>query len=132
MCPVCKKPMIALELEGIEIDHCLDCGGTWLDAGEIEAISERAGGDPGRLARAIDTATAGPRGARRCPRCRRKMRTIHPAEPAGLELDRCPLHHGLWFDRGEMKTLITAFSDGEGDAVSRFFADLYATELATE
>ena len=54
MCPACKKPMIALELEGIEIDHCLDCGGTWLDGGEIEAISERAGGDPGKLARFLE------------------------------------------------------------------------------
>ena len=38
MCPACKKPMIALELEGIEIDHCLDCGGTWLDSGEIGVV----------------------------------------------------------------------------------------------
>ncbi len=84
MCPACKKPMIALELEGIEIDHCLDCGGTWLDAGEIEAISERAGGDPGKLANAIDAAADGPRGLRRCPRCRRKLRTIRPARQASF------------------------------------------------
>jgi len=124
--------MIVLELEGIEIDHCLDCGGTWLDAGEIEAITERAGGDVGRLAEAIHAAAGGRRSDRRCPRCRRRLRTIYPAEPPGLELDGCPLHHGLWFDRGEMKTLIAAFASGHEGAVVRFFANLYASEVVTE
>ena len=30
--------MITLELEDVEIDHCLDCGGIWLDAGELELL----------------------------------------------------------------------------------------------
>ncbi len=29
-----------LELDQIEIDHCLSCGGIWLDAGEIELLLE--------------------------------------------------------------------------------------------
>ena len=37
-CPVCKNAMITLELEDVEIDHCLDCGGIWLDAGELELL----------------------------------------------------------------------------------------------
>ena len=35
-CPVCKSAMITMELTEVEIDHCLDCGGIWLDAGELE------------------------------------------------------------------------------------------------
>ena len=37
-CPVCKNAMIALELAEVEIDHCTDCGGIWLDAGELELL----------------------------------------------------------------------------------------------
>ncbi len=129
MCPVCKQPMIALELEGIEIDHCPACLGTWLDGGEIEAIAERAGVEVGPLAEVLENARTGDRADRRCPRCRRRMRIIHPAEPAGLELDRCPLGHGLWFDKGEMLTLVRAVSAGEQGGVAAFFADLYRSEL---
>ncbi len=32
--------MVAFELEGVEIDRCLACEGTWLDAGELELIVE--------------------------------------------------------------------------------------------
>jgi len=129
MCPACKQPMIALELDGIEIDHCPACLGTWLDAGEIEAIAERAGVEVGPLAEALEKARKGDKADRRCPRCRRRMRIIHPAEPSGLELDRCPLGHGLWFDRGEMKLLVGAVSADEQGGVAAFFADLYRSEL---
>ena len=30
--------MLTLELTGVEIDHCTDCGGIWLDAGELELL----------------------------------------------------------------------------------------------
>ena len=39
--------MVAYELEGIEIDRCLCCDGVWLDAGELEMVTELAGADPG-------------------------------------------------------------------------------------
>ena len=37
-CPVCKDAMITLELKDVEIDYCTDCGGIWLDAGELELL----------------------------------------------------------------------------------------------
>ena len=37
-CPVCKNAMITLELADVEIDYCTDCGGIWLDAGELEML----------------------------------------------------------------------------------------------
>jgi Zn-finger nucleic acid-binding protein len=30
--------MITLELADVEIDYCTDCGGIWLDAGELELL----------------------------------------------------------------------------------------------
>ena len=35
-CPNCSDPMVVLEIEQVELDHCLSCGGVWLDAGELE------------------------------------------------------------------------------------------------
>ena len=53
MCPECGQPLVAFELRGVEIDHCVDCGGTWLDAGELETITESAGVPSGELSRAL-------------------------------------------------------------------------------
>ncbi|MFQ5429693.1 MAG: zf-TFIIB domain-containing protein [Phycisphaerae bacterium] len=132
MCPACRQPMVIIELEGVEVDHCLVCRGTWLDAGEIEIIADRAGADAGRLSGAIEGATRTARSARRCPRCRRRLRQIHLERPAGLELDACPRGHGLWFDRGEMRALVGSASDGADRAVAEFFGRCYRGELETD
>jgi len=37
-CPKCGMDMEQMSYQGVEIDKCLDCGGIYLDAGELEAI----------------------------------------------------------------------------------------------
>src|SRR5438093_899662 len=53
MCPQCRQPMLVFELDGVEIDRCLSCRGTWLDAGELEQIARLEGGSPERLGLAL-------------------------------------------------------------------------------
>ena len=131
MCPECGRPMIVYEWAGVEVDHCLACGGTWLDAGELESIGARAGAQPGRLAQALREARDGVAGRRRCPRCRKRLRRILVGAARPVELDRCPRGHGLWFDRGEIQALIARFEEGEEGAVARFFANLYHHQQQT-
>jgi len=130
MCPCCGSPLIIIEWEGIEVDYCPACGGTWLDAGELELIAERSGADLGRLRHAIRHARGHSKLSRRCPRCRRKMERIDVGEDQQkpIELDRCPRGHGLWFDRGEMDSLIDRYEEGEEGAMARFFGNLYRHE----
>ena len=125
MCPVCREPMVAFELEGIEIDRCVDCRGTWLDAGEMEAIAELAGVEPGGLSQALHEAHGARHGKRRCPRCSRRLEIIQVGHEEPVELDRCPEGDGFWFDPGEMETFIASFEDGEEGAVARFFEDFH-------
>jgi len=129
MCPACQRPMVAFELEGIEIDRCLDCGGTWLDAGELRQIVELAGVETGELERELSRIAADRKSRRRCPRCPRRLREFHIGDEVRVALDRCAAGHGLWFDRGEMETVIRSFAGGAGGAVARFFGDLYQHEL---
>jgi Zn-finger nucleic acid-binding protein len=130
LCPECREPLVAFELEGVEIDRCVTCGGTWLDAGELEQITELAGVSPGRLSEALDSATGGKHGKRRCPRCGRKLRLITIGDEPAVEVDRCPRGDGLWLDADEMQAVITSCADEEeAGAVARFFADLYRHEL---
>lgn len=42
-CPVCTDVTLVISSrEGIEIDHCPDCRGVWLDRGELDKVIERA------------------------------------------------------------------------------------------
>ncbi|MEN3746506.1 zf-TFIIB domain-containing protein [Sphingomonas sp. HF-S3] len=41
-CPVCRTNLVMAERQGIEIDHCPNCRGIWLDRGELDKIIERS------------------------------------------------------------------------------------------
>jgi hypothetical protein len=41
-CPVCSAPLVAVDRQGIEIDHCPRCRGVWLDRGELDKLLERS------------------------------------------------------------------------------------------
>ncbi|HEX7165752.1 MAG TPA: zf-TFIIB domain-containing protein [Acidimicrobiales bacterium] len=41
-CPVCAVTLVISSREGIEIDHCPQCRGVWLDRGELDKIIDRA------------------------------------------------------------------------------------------
>ena len=45
-CPSCGGALKEREYEKVRIDQCADCGGVWLDKGELETLTghEKAGG----------------------------------------------------------------------------------------
>ena len=133
MCPECRIPMLAFELDGVEIDHCSRCSGTWLDAGELEAIAERAGAAGGPLSDALDAARDQGASRRRCPRCRKRLRGIRVGADPAVELDRCPRGDGLWFDAGELETVARGHAGDDDDegAVARWFGRMFADRLTS-
>ena len=74
-CPVCDKAMIVLEIENVEIDHCVVCKGTWLDAGELSLLLEGAD-NKDRLLSSMEQDADTNEAPRRCPICEKKMRKI--------------------------------------------------------
>lgn len=46
-CPHCAIPLTVSDRQGIEIDHCGQCRGVWLDRGELDKIIERTMGSWG-------------------------------------------------------------------------------------
>lgn len=55
-CPKCGMALEPLNLEGIEVDRCRSCNGTWLDEGELEQLARR---EPGLLQRIVGVFRAG-------------------------------------------------------------------------
>ena len=39
-CPKCGQHLIEIDYKGIAIDKCSHCDGVWLDAGELEQVSQ--------------------------------------------------------------------------------------------
>jgi Zn-finger nucleic acid-binding protein len=39
-CVECRIPLVVEILDGVEIDRCGECGGVWLDQGELEQLRE--------------------------------------------------------------------------------------------
>lgn len=132
MCPVCDRPMVSYQHGGVEIDHCVNCRGTWLDAGELETLTELAGADAGELSRRLRASEAQRRTRRRCPRCPRRLREMRFGTEQ-VEIDHCMAGHGLWFDENEMEAVIRSFAAGQQQrAVAAFFADLFGGGTGAE
>ncbi len=130
MCPVCNEPMVSYELRGVEIDHCVRCEGTWLDAGELELMTELAGVDPGRMSERLAARRDERKTTRRCPRCPRRLRAMEFGEQPSIEIDHCRQGHGLWMDKGELEAVIRSFASGQEGAVASFFSELYGASEA--
>ncbi len=74
-CVACNEPMVVLEIAEVEIDHCLACGGVWLDSGEIELLL----GDEHeakKLLQQIGSRENRQHGKRKCPICLKKMEIV--------------------------------------------------------
>ncbi len=99
--------MITLELADVEIDYCTDCGGIWLDAGELELLL----GQPEKAKQLLGSFKIDSKSAeriRKCPICDKKMQKIiaGPSKPA-LLIDKCRRGDGLWFDKGELRDIFS-------------------------
>jgi hypothetical protein len=124
--------MVVLELEEIEIDHCLSCGGIWLDAGELELLIgafDKAAALTGAFSDLRDT---GGEPSRKCPICGKLMtKTTTAAGDTALMLDRCPHGHGIWFDDGELLTLL-ACSCGADERVVAIVTDMFRARITNK
>ena len=43
-CPKCGMDLATVDFQGVAIDRCTSCGGTFFDAGEFEEVMKRGGG----------------------------------------------------------------------------------------
>ena len=137
ICPACKKDMFVVEYKQIELDYCQSCRGVWFDAGELELLLESDGIDGskpflGDLLKASEAQTS--EGKRRCPICSRNMKKVRIGGETGVMIDACNHGDGLWFDGGEVASLvkiIAASSPEEKNSESEimnFFKEVFKAQ----
>ncbi|HEY3447661.1 MAG TPA: zf-TFIIB domain-containing protein [Myxococcales bacterium] len=104
-CPACEGPLSTARLAGVTVDGCDQCGGVWMDAGEIqklagwpaalEAVGRRFKGSSVNLSL----------GKLGCPACGGALEPHEFPSLRGIELDRCASCGGLWLDAGEARQI---------------------------
>ena len=124
-CPVCKEPMVVLELNEVEIDYCPSCGGIWLDGGELELLIEDKN-EREKLLSSFFTEVKSSERLYKCPICSKKMDKVHVGGNKEVLIDRCPNNDGLWFDKGELKEVIQ-LAEGE-NKVLEHLNDLFGSK----
>jgi len=117
--------MITLELADVEIDYCIDCGGIWLDAGELELLL----GQPEKARQLLDSFKIDSKSAekpRKCPICDKKMQKIivGPSKPT-LLIDKCRRGDGLWFDKGELQDIFNRAQLDKDNKIQELLADMF-------
>jgi Zn-finger nucleic acid-binding protein len=108
-CPECHKPIIAIEIDQIEADICINCGGTWLDRGELDLLLE--GATNSRMAQMTPATETDEKPKRDCPICDARMQLVvcageNTPKSDAVVVDKCPNNDGLWFDKGELKRIL--------------------------
>ena len=103
--------------KNIEVDECPLCGGTWLDAGELEAIQRTIERDyRNALDAPVDSVAEGLESMRQhqlgpiaCLKCSAEMDVRPYGQGSQVVVDACPAGCGMWLDQGEIAALEKLF-----------------------
>jgi Zn-finger nucleic acid-binding protein len=129
LCPVCKESMLILELDEIEIDFCTGCDGIWLDTGELELLFDTEA-ERNNLVDSLHEYPDHPEKQYRCPICSKKMVKVYVGDEKEIIIDKCKKDHGLWFDKGELKTVIE-FGSNQENKIITLLKEMFENRIST-
>ena len=101
-CPRCDVALDEKKFKDIDIDHCPECKGLWLDFHELDQLEDHAMDEDERKGmieyarRESDIS---------CPHCHEVMETFN-YRAHNLPIDHCKNRHGYWLDEGEEKKVL--------------------------
>lgn len=101
-CPDCNVALDERKLRGLEVDHCPECRGLWLDFDELDLLEDGANRDE-ILKGTREYARRS--GERPCPHCGAAM-DVFNYRAHNLPIDHCPNNHGYWLDKGEEERIL--------------------------
>ena len=97
LCPRDGTELVVETAHDIEVDHCAECNGRWLDHHELDELeSVRSTAEERRAT--IEYAKR--ESELDCPVCGNRMIAFN-YRAYDLELDTCEQEHGFWLDAGE-------------------------------
>ena len=124
LCPKCKQELIIVERDDIALDYCIHCNGFWFDDDEWNLLCKRLYSTAEDF---IGNIYSIPKlivkeEIRNCPICNSKMEKFMAY---GVILDRCPNHHGIWFDKNEISTFINSSTGNKEKNPVNFLGEVF-------
>ena len=101
-CPRCDVALDEKKLKDIEVDHCPQCKGLWLDFHELDELEDHSMHDDdnkGMVESARQESDIS------CPHCQEVMETFN-YRAHNLPIDHCKNQCGYWLDEGEEKKVL--------------------------
>lgn len=122
--PATGKPMEVVTVMGVVLDRCVDSGGLWLDAGELEQLVEASKNSSASLNDFIKSAPAlsgesTVTGGKSSPVSGKPM---NQDKVMGVSIDRCGDSGGIWLDGSELKRLLDSSHQTLTSGIKDFFA----------
>jgi Zn-finger nucleic acid-binding protein len=114
--------MVILELNQVEIDFCPSCKGVWLDKGELELLFGNAADKTADNLLLLKNDLQETK--RRCPICKKKMNKVE-FENSGIIIDKCKIDHGLWFDKGELRSLLSLYAQEKDNKIINLLKEMF-------
>jgi Zn-finger nucleic acid-binding protein len=116
ICSNCKYDMMVVEYNKVELDYCVNCQGIWFDKGELELFLSSLGLiNPQKYLTGIlsHPEVKSSEKKRKCPMCNTRMKKSTTGDDSEIFIDVCSRGDGLWFDGGEITSLVKQISDAE-------------------
>ena len=101
-CPRCKVALNEKKFKDIDVDHCPQCKGLWLEFHELDQLEDHSmdsDDTKGMLEYARRESDIS------CPHCNEVMETFN-YRAHNLPIDHCTNEHGYWLDEGEEKKVL--------------------------
>ena len=101
-CPRCNVALNEKKFKDIDVDHCPQCKGLWLEFHELDQLEDHSmdsDDTKGMLEYARRESDIS------CPHCNEVMETFN-YRAHNLPIDHCTNEHGYWLDEGEEKKVL--------------------------
>ena len=111
-CPRDSETLDTIRYEGVEIETCRQCGGEFLDGGELKAVidARQQRWEPTELEKLKSASIRGEamedhEADMPCPACGTLMKPFNYGGDTGIVLDKCGECGGIWLDADEIENV---------------------------
>lgn len=120
--------MVILELNQVEVDYCTNCHGIWLDDGELELLLSDSE-EKTKLLSSFIVDKNNKEKKIKCPICLKKMDKVLCGTQNKIILDKCKRHHGIWFNEGELESVVKMGGLDKQDKIINLLREMFSHKL---
>ncbi len=109
-CPKCKIDMNQKNIQGVQVDECLQCEGMWFEKDELREVKDHVDSDLNWMDFDIWKHPEKFKAKKQrydCPNCSKPM-NILDYDNTTVEIDYCSNCKGVWLDKNELQRIIDA------------------------